>query len=112
MILSMTSTSRFLYIFLSILFMFGEGQVCMGVVQGGIRMGRGLLQLDIPRPDHLGGEVRVSRSVDAMAAKMQANRGEASSPALDQQSSQVFENLAKKLHRLESKLGVFKGAAV
>ena len=36
-----------------------------------------------------------------MAAKVR----ESSSPSLDEQSTQVFENLAKKLHRLESKLG-------
>ena len=34
-----------------------------------------------------------------------AVRGDTSSPTLDQQSTQVFENLAKRLHRLESKLG-------
>ena len=33
------------------------------------------------------------------------SRSEESSPSYDQQSTQVFENLAKKLHRLESKLG-------
>lgn len=39
-------------------------------------------------------------------ASEQAIRGEASSPSLDQQSTHVFQSLAKKLHRLESKLGV------
>ncbi len=33
------------------------------------------------------------------------SRSEASSPSLDEESTHVFENLAKKLHRLESKLG-------
>ena len=38
-------------------------------------------------------------------AQVPQSRSEASSPALDEQSTHVFENLAKKLHRLESKLG-------
>lgn len=44
-----------------------------------------------------------------MAAKMQLSRSETASPLVDQspQSTRVFEKLAKQLHRLESKLGMY-----
>lgn len=41
-------------------------------------------------------------------SRVARSRSEASSPAALDQSTHVFENLAKKLHRLESKLGRYK----